>query len=384
MSDIDGKWKGLRKNALKSSFYRLKSRQPIGGANVAKLIDLTGKRFGRITVLERADDYISPSGHKNVRWKCKCDCGNKFIVKPSRLTSGKMISCGCKELENFISETVGRRFGKLICIGYSHKEYGVGHFFKFKCDCGNEIIRNISKVRSGRVNSCGCLREENARKAIFKDLTGEKFNYLTVIEYVGQKNKRTMWRCRCDCGNEVIVDTNSLKSGNTTACGCRQYLGWGQNRTHGMSKTRIYNEWQGMKRRCLNEKDIYYRNYGGRGITVCDAWIAEDGFENFYDWSMSNGYADNLTIDRIDNNKGYSPDNCRWSDRFTQMNNQRGNRIIEHNGRKQTLTMWAREYGLTPRIISSRLKYGWNLEDALNIPVGEVGNYETYSSRNRK
>ena len=351
---------------------------------MAKLIDLTGKRFGRITVLERADDYISPSGHKNVRWKCKCDCGNEFIVKSSRLTGGKMTSCGCEELEKFISETVGRRFGKLTCIGYSHKEYGVGHFFKFKCDCGNEIIRSISKVRNGRVNSCGCLREENARKAIFKDLTGEKFNYLTVIEYVGQRNKRTMWRCRCDCGNEVIVDTNSLKSGNTTACGCRQSLGWGQNRTHGMSKTRIYSEWQCMKRRCLNENDTYYQNYGGRGITVCDKWLGDHGFENFYDWSMSNGYTDDLTIDRIDNDKGYSPDNCRWVDRFIQMNNQRGNRIIEHNGRKQTLTMWAREYGLKPRIVSSRLKYGWNFEDALNIPVGEVGNYETYSSRNRK
>lgn len=188
---------------------------------MAKLIDLTGKRFGRITVLERADDYISPSGHKNVRWKCKCDCGNEFIVNPSRLTSGKITSCGCEKLENFISEKIGRRFGKLTCIAYSHKECGVGHFFKFKCDCGKEVIRNISKVQTGQVNSCGCLRKENARKAIFQDLTGKRFNYLTVIDYAGSKNGRTMWRCRCDCGNETIVDANSLKSGNTTACGCR-------------------------------------------------------------------------------------------------------------------------------------------------------------------
>lgn len=240
--------------------------------NMTKLNDLTGKRFGEITVIERADDYISPSGNKATRWKCKCDCGNEFIVKSSRLTSGRVASCGCNELENLISETIGKKFGKLTCMEYSHKEYGVGHFFKFKCDCGNEIIRNISRVRTGKINSCGCLRKENAREAVFQDLTGKRFNYLTVIEYIGRNNGRTMWKCKCDCGNEVNVDSNSLKSGNTTACGCR----------------------------------------------------------------------------------------------------------------KQTLTMWAREYGLKPRIVSSRLKYGWNFEDALNIPVGEVGNYETYNSRNGK
>ena len=350
---------------------------------MAKLIDLTGKRFGRITVLERAEDYISPSGNKSVRWKCKCDCGNEFIVKSARLTRGEIVSCGCKELEDFVSETLGKRFGKLTCIEYSHKEYGVGHFFKFKCDCGNEIIRNISKVQTGKVNSCGCLRKENARKAIFQDLTGKRFNYLMVIEYAGRKNGRTMWRCKCDCGNEVIVDTNSLKSGNTTACGCRQYLGWGQNRTHGMSKTRIYREWQSMKGRCNNPQNTYYQNYGGRGISVCDEWMGQNGFEHFYKWSIENGYSDELTIDRIDNDRNYCPDNCRWVDRFVQMNNQRGNRLIEHDGKVQSLAMWAREYGLKPRIVSSRLKYGWEFEDAIKIPVGEVGSYKTISDRNR-
>lgn len=349
---------------------------------MTRLNDLTGKRFGEITVIERADDYISPSGNKATRWKCKCDCGNEFIVKSSRLTSGRVASCGCNELENLISETIDKKFGKLTCMEYSHKEYGVGHFFKFKCDCRNEIIRNISRVRTGKINSCGCLRKENAREAVFQDLTGKRFNYLTVIEYIGRKNGRTMWKCKCDCGNEVNVDSNSLKSGNTTACGCRQHIGWGQNKTHGMSRTRIYREWIGIRDRCNNPKNTYYKNYGGRGINVCKEWEEDHGFENFYDWAMHNGYSDDLTIDRIDNDKGYSPDNCRWVNRFVQMNNQRGNRIIEYNGRTQTLAMWAREYGLKPRIVASRLKYGWKIDDALNIAVGEVGNYESFSNRN--
>lgn len=211
------------------------------------------------------------------------------------------------------------------------------------------------------------------------NLVGEKYWNMTVLEFVGMNEKgRSLWLCKCDCGNTKVVVGTELKRGKVKSCGCMS------RRINGLYKSRIYEIHHMMMCRCYTESTTRYEYYGGRGITVCDEWLGEHGFENFYDWSMSNGYTDDLTIDRIDNDKGYSPDNCRWVDRFIQMNNQRGNRIIEHNGRKQTLTMWAREYGLKPRIVSSRLKYGWNFEDALNIPVGEVGNYETYSSRNRK
>lgn len=104
-----------------------------------------------------------------------------------------------------------------------------------------------------------------------------------------------MWNCLCDCGNTVVVDSNSLKSGNTTACGCRKSEGWGNSLTHGKSNTRIYRIWQAMKSRCYYEKNKYYKNYGGRGITVCDEW--KHDFQAFYDWGMANGYQDDLTVD---------------------------------------------------------------------------------------
>lgn len=280
------------------------------------------------------------------------------------------------KLEDITAESIGKKYGKLTCLEYSHLEHGVGYFFKFKCDCGKEKIYNISRVRNGYIKSCGCLRKENSRKAIFKDLTGQTFNYLTVLHYVGQKNGRTMWKCRCECGNEVIVGSASLKSGNTKACGCHQKDGWGTNKTHGMTKTRIYRIWRGILNRCYYHSNKYYCNYGGRGIGVCDEW--KNDFQAFYDWAMSNGYSNDLTIDRIDNDKNYCPENCQWVTRTIQMNNTRNNHLIEYKGDIKTIAEWAREMNLPYGIIRSRIcTYGWGVDKALETPVQKRGgNYK--------
>lgn len=198
------------------------------------------------------------------------------------------------------------------------------------------------------------------------DLTGQKFGRLTVIERAENSQKHTAWLCECDCGQKRVVQSDHLKSGHTKSCGCYKAdnLNW---KTHEKSNTRLYEIMHTAKSRCYREKDKDFKLYGGRGITVCDEWLND--FQAFYDWAMQNGYADNLTLDRIDNDKGYSPDNCRWVNIKTQQNNRRNNHYITYNGKTQTLQQWANELNLNRETILSRLNRGWSVKKALTEPL---------------
>lgn len=204
-----------------------------------------------------------------------------------------------------------------------------------------------------------------------EDMIGKRYGYLTVLEIdhyeLGKDGyKRYYVKCKCDCGNEKVVLAYSLTRGLTVSCGCYQKIVTSNaKRTHGKSKSRLYSIFNDMHRRCEDPTRKIYPRYGGRGITVCPEWNRKDGFPKFDQWSMSHGYADNLTIDRIDNDKGYSPDNCRWVDYITQANNTSWNKLIEYDGEIHTMAEWGRIKKLNQATIKNRLNHGWTVGEAL-------------------
>lgn len=212
-----------------------------------------------------------------------------------------------------------------------------------------------------------CTNTENYLKNRynFKDLTGRKFGRLTVIERSSSNKKReATWLCVCDCGNSKIVSGNQLRSGHTKSCGClHSEVMINQNTTHGKSYTRIYRIWRSMIKRCYYPSYEHYGIYGGRGIKVCDDW--KNSFEVFDKWAMANGYAENLTIDRIDANKDYCPSNCRWVTMKEQGNNRSTNVNLTLNGETHNIKQWSEMFGISYGTVWSRLKRGWSLEKAL-------------------
>lgn len=189
----------------------------------------------------------------------------------------------------------------------------------------------------------------------FVDLTGKRFGRLTVLyradDYISPKGVKVVrYHCRCDCGNESDVQAGGLRNGTTQSCGCiqRDLMKSGVNsRKHGMKKTRIYRIWENIHDRCYRERNPRFPQYGGRGIKMCQEWQGKNGFVTFYEWAINNGYNDKLSIDRINNDKGYYPDNCRWADNKTQANNKSTSKIIEVDGTSKTVAEWIADLGLT-------------------------------------
>ena len=246
---------------------------------MSKMIDLTGKRFGYLTVVRRAKENTKAG---KVKWICKCDCGNESISTGRNLLSGNSTSCGCMK---------------------------------------NQLI----------------------------DLTGQRFNHLTVIGRAdNDKWGKAQWKCVCDCGNECVVKRSNLKHQKSCGCDlCRPEI-------EHMDK-RIIRIWAGMYGRCYCKSHPSYKHYGGRGITICNEWIGQGGCRRFYEWAIKHGYKEDLTIDRIDVNGNDEPDNCRWADLETQANNKRNSIRVLYDGRKVSPSELSKITGININTIYSRL-----------------------------
>lgn len=226
-------------------------------------------------------------------------------------------------------------------------------YFICKCKCG--VIHSVRSdaLKSGASYGCQSCASTN-------DLTGKVFGAWLVLKSIKQHNKLIGWLCRCQkCGIEKIVTGSNLSSGKTTQC-----RKCGTPRTHGASNTRLYGIYRHIMSRCYCVTNDSYSNYGARGITVCDAW--KQNFMAFAEWAKTHGYEENLTIDRIDVNSGYSPDNCRWvTIQQQQKEHKRKLRVLTFNGQEKSVAEWARVTGLKAFTIRRRLNKGWPVEKAL-------------------
>lgn len=197
----------------------------------------------------------------------------------------------------------------------------------------------------------------------FKDITGQRFGRLTAVAFshVGE-DSRAYWECKCDCGRYTIVSGKSLRSGNTSSCGCLSVDSATErivdfNLKHGKSGSRLFGVWSSMKNRCNNPNSTSYKHYGGKGIHVCQEW--ENDFAAFSKWALENGYDETAkrgecTIDRIDNSIGYSPDNCRIANAKEQAQNRSRTRFITFNGERKNLADWARNFGKCDSLFEGR------------------------------
>jgi len=204
------------------------------------------------------------------------------------------------------------------------------------------------------------------RPRIYKQIEGKKFGRLLAIKEVERTRSSRRFLCQCQCGTEITISLNLLLSGNTKSCGC---LKKDRNKsyftTHGLSNSKLYSVWSSMKDRCFRKNDPAYKNYGARGITVCDEWLK---FEIFHDWAMANGYQDDLTIERIDNDGDYCSENCTWIPKKEQPRNRRGLHLITFEGKTRTITDWAKKIGIHASSLRDRLNHGWSIKEALTTP----------------
>lgn len=268
---------------------------------------------------------------------------------------------------------IGVKVGKLKILREveraKHPNGRTSRRFECICDCGNKTYALLDNLKKYHSTSCGhCGRDSKEIEVV----PNQKFGRLTIIKEVEPKADKKGGRiryveCACECGKTCKVKFHALRQGRVRSCGCLRTESIKKYTKHGLSnKHPLYGIWKGMKERCVNPNGFAYKDYGGRGIIVCDKWLHD--FSNFYEWCISNGWRKGLSIDRVDNNKGYSPENCRFVDIFTQARNKRNNRPITYKGNTwHSVAQFCSDMNIKYRRFYQRIKRGMSVEKAVEL-----------------
>lgn len=337
-------------------------------------VNLLHKRFDSLYVVE-FDDEASKKYKQSV-WKCECDCGRTVSVPAYRLINKEKTDCGqCKDPQPgdvFTGYTV-----KYLDVEKSKEKHH--KYYVCECVCGN--IRSVAKsdLLQKKATNCGCLASLNKRDT--EDITNKKFKHWTAKRYnkeLSEELGTTMWDCECDCGTKKAVSISALKLKKSTSCGCcadetkkEKAAQREQERPNWKVLKKLY---YAMVSRCTNPKNSEARNYFERGIRVCDRWSdPEHGFDNFYE-DMGSSYKHGLTLDRINVNEGYSPENCRWITMQEQSFNKRNTRYIEIYGMRMALAEACLKFynptGASVTRVFTRMLSGFSFEEATQLPIG--------------
>lgn len=357
--------------------------------------DKTGQVFGNVKVISFAE-FKTTSSTTLAVWNCEClKCGRFFKRDVSGLNA-KTHSCGCQL--GGPSDLIGKRHGmfEILRLDETAKERS----YICKCDCGTEkVITSKRLVDGDAAQSCGCIRQHTKSK----NLVGKRYGKLTVKEFLGysdpvldihgKSHRKGLWKVLCDCGNEKISTTRELNANLYRSCGCALHEPKSEEQrkkqskammTHGQSKTKTkkatgaYISYRSMMQRCYFPGHKSYAVYGGAGILVDEDW---HNFENFYR-DMGDRPAKH-TLGRKDGTKGYSKENCQWETPEQQGTNRKTTVFIEFNGKKQSISQWARELGISGSCISRRIQQGWTTEQILTTP-SDLGNARLGFARVKK
>lgn len=365
------------------------------------MLDEYIKRIGTMNGVYGITDitYDFNERGKDVTLKCSL-CGreiHRMMISGRNKWSELIKSCPCQKeatkqeklkQEKLISEKISKEKKELILsrIGQAHGDYEIisvessenNPQYVLRCtECGVE--KRISAIKQAFENRTDfhCTKHYQAIK-FDESYIGRKKNFLKVIAVSRfPHNNHRAFVCECECGNVKLIEPVQWEQGIAKSCGCKHdELLKEINTKHGLSGTRLYGIWRGMNDRCFNPKSPSYENYGGRGITICPEWLGEHGLLKFIDWSENNGYADNLSIDRIDVNGNYEPSNCRWDDWITQNNNRRPKeewkereKPFEFEGKRYFLYELCEIFNTSEPAIRYRMnKLGMTLEQALKTP----------------
>lgn len=267
-------------------------------------------------------------------------------------------------LKYYINDYVGKKYGHLKVIGKSENST-IPNAFLFLCDCGKKVTLAPDLVLKGRQKSCGKCKYANIspQRINPKDFIGSKNNLLTVTGVIKSEKGKSVLICSCDCGKTTTLLPYQFKSGKIKSCGC--LLRKSPNFKDGRSKNELYGIWYNMIGRCENPNHVKYYRYGKRGISVCGEW---HNFWNFVKWSDSvGGKPKGFTLDRIDNDGNYCPENCRWASSKEQSLNKSTNRIITYNGSSKALHEWDILLNISDQSLANRLDRGWSLDKALTL-----------------